>query len=279
MTLDKLDYVLAVAEERNLRKAAARLYISQPGLTAYLNKLEQHLGVKLFNRNVNPIQITKAGALYIAKMKEIQKEETMLRLTLKDMEAQHRTLRIGMGMTRGMQWLPILIPAFQKLHPDVSIHVQDGGLKDMESGIADGSLHLAFGALTSALPEITYEDIRKEPIYCVIPRSLDCGEQFAPQEATIYHPAVITREQLDGKTFLMPAPTNGFYAFTDYILSQQGIHPGCSIMLGNLDTAYHLAAKGSGILIINAFDYHRIYPYLDTKLAFCVFSNPPIYRL
>lgn len=279
MTLDKFDYVLAVAEERNLRRAAARLYISQPGLTAYLNKLEQHLGVKLFNRNVSPIQITEAGALYIAKMKEIQRSETMLRTTLRDMGAPRRTFRVGMGMTRGMQWLPVLLPAFQKMHPDVSVHVQGGGLKDMECGIMDGSLDVAFGAMTSAFPEITYEDVRREMIYCVIPRSTRCGSQFAAHEATIYHPARITGQQLEGETLLLPSPTNGFYAFTDHVISQQEIHPASTIMLSNLDTAYHLAAKGCGALIINAFDYHRAYPQFDTKLAFCLFSNPPVYRL
>ena len=279
MTLDKFDYVLAVAEERNLRKAAARLYISQPGLTAYLNKLEQHLGVKLFNRNVNPIQITEAGALYIAKMKEIQKSETMLRMTLQDMGAPRRTFRIGMGTTRGMQWLPVLLPAFQKMHPDVSVHIQSGGLKDMECGIIDGSLDVAFGALTSAFPEITYEDVRIEMIYCVVPRNSACGKAFASHEATIYHPAMITGQQLEGETFLLPSPTNGFYAFTDHVLSQQGIRPASTMILSNLDTAYQLAARGCGALIINAFDYHRIYPQYDTKLAFCVFSTPPVYRL
>ena len=54
MTLDKFEYVLAVAEEKNLTKAAKRLYISQPGLTSYINKLEQYLGIKLFDRSTAP---------------------------------------------------------------------------------------------------------------------------------------------------------------------------------------------------------------------------------
>lgn len=279
MTLDKFDYVLAVAEERNLRKAAARLYISQPGLTIYLNKLEQYLGVKLFNRNVNPIQITEAGALYIAKMKELKKNETVLRTTLKDMGTPGRVLRVGMGMTRGMQWLPILLPAFKALHPDVSVHIQDGGLNDLEYGIIDGSIDVAFGAMNSSFPEITYENLRKEYIYCVIPRSSPVGKQFLPSEATIYHPARITGEQLKDMTFLHPAPTNGFYSFTDSILNQHDIYPRNTITLSNLDTAYQLAANGCGTLIINAFDYHRTYPQLDVKLAFCVLDQPTTYRL
>lgn len=88
MTLDKFDYVLALAEEKNLTKEAKRLYISQPGLTAYINKLEEYLGIRLFDRTTVPIRITEAGTLYIKKMKQIQKEELQLRMDLKDMADQ-----------------------------------------------------------------------------------------------------------------------------------------------------------------------------------------------
>lgn len=279
MTLEKLDYVLAVAEERNLRRAAARLYISQPALTAYLNKLEHHLGTKIFDRNVTPIQITEAGALYITKMKEIQKSEALLRMTLQDMGTARRTLRLGMGMTRGMQWLPVLLPAFQKIHPDVSVQIQGGGLKDLELGIIDGSIDVAFGAMTSAFPEITYEELRKEWIYCVIPRSFECAKDFSANEATIYHPAVISIQKLNQQTFLMPSPTNGFFPFMERVMSQYEFRPTNSITMTNMDTAYHLAAKGCGILITNAFDFHRAYPQYDAKLAFCTFGPIPEYRL
>lgn len=61
MRLDKLDYVLALAEERNLTRAARKAFISQPALTNYINRLEEQLGVKLFDRSVTPIEITRAG--------------------------------------------------------------------------------------------------------------------------------------------------------------------------------------------------------------------------
>ena len=56
--MDKLEYVLTLAEERNLTRAAARLFISQPTLTNYINRLESELGIKLFDRTVQPIQVT-----------------------------------------------------------------------------------------------------------------------------------------------------------------------------------------------------------------------------
>lgn len=283
MTLEKLDYVLALAEERNMRKASARLYISQPGLTAYINKLERHLGVKLFDRTVSPIQITEAGTLYISKMKEIQKTEAILRAQLQDMGTKRRTLRIGMGMTRGMQWLPILLPSFQKVHPDVSIRIQEGSLQDLESGIANNTLDVAFGAMTPGFADITYENLREELIYCVIPRSAPGFSHLKSHEATLYHPGYLKPEQLKSLTILMPSPSNGYFQFTQNALmnlfQQKELQIQDTMVISNLDTAYKLAAAGCGALIINAYDYHRAHPELDPKLAFYMLGEKPIYRI
>lgn len=278
MTLDKFEYILAVAEEKNLTKAARRLYISQPGLTAYINKLEQYLGIKLFDRAASPIRVTEAGALYISKMQEIQKQEALLRMTLQDMGSEHRVFRIGMGGTRGSHWLPILIPAFQAENPGVLLQIQDGGLQALEDGIRSGNLDVAFGAMNSGYPDLIYSPIHKEYIYCVIPRTFSCVAQFGPDEATVSHPALIDHELLRNIPFLVPLPNNGFYNFTNQIMQQYKILPKETLPLSNLDIAYKLAANGCGALFINAFDFHRWHPNLDADLAFCILSSPPVYR-
>lgn len=278
MTLDKFEYVLAVAEEKNLTKAAKRLYISQPGLTSYINKLEQYLGIKLFDRSTSPIRVTEAGALYISRMQEIQKEEALLRLTLQDMGSSRRVFRIGMGGTRGTHWLPILIPAFQSANPGVLIQLQDGGLQVLEDGIRNRDLDVAFGAMNSGYPELEYHVIHREYIYCVIPRSFPFSQQFAPDEATVSHPALIDGAELHGLPFLIPLPNNGFYHITRQIFQQYKIVPRETLALSNLDIAYKLAGKGCGALIINAFDFHQWHPNLANQLAFCILSNPPICR-
>ena len=70
MLYEKWNYVLAIAEEQNLTRAAKRLFISQPALTLYLNRLEKELGVKLFDRSRTPILLTEAGKYYVEQMKK-----------------------------------------------------------------------------------------------------------------------------------------------------------------------------------------------------------------
>ena len=68
MTPEKLNYLLVLAEEQNISRAAKRLFITQPTLTACINNLERKLGVKLFDRTHNPIRLTGSGKMYLKKM-------------------------------------------------------------------------------------------------------------------------------------------------------------------------------------------------------------------
>ena len=99
-----------MAEERNLTRAARKAFISQPTLTNYINRLEEQLGVKLFDRSVTPIEITRAGALYIEQMKKIQLAETNLRNELRILGSMETVFHLGIGATRGNHWLPLLLP-------------------------------------------------------------------------------------------------------------------------------------------------------------------------
>lgn len=110
----RLDYVLMLAQEKNMTKAAEKLYISQPTLTKYINRLEEELGVRLFDRSVQPIQVTRAGITFIEEMKKIQNRELMLKAKLLEMSREKSTIRVGVAPVRGEYILPSAICRFLK---------------------------------------------------------------------------------------------------------------------------------------------------------------------
>ena len=65
MKFNEFEYFLTIAELGSLSKAAEKLYVSQPSLTQYINRLEDNLGIKLFDRSKSPINLTPAGELYL----------------------------------------------------------------------------------------------------------------------------------------------------------------------------------------------------------------------
>lgn len=149
MSLDKLDYVLALAEERNLTRAAHKAFISQPTLTNYINRLEEQLGVKLFDRSVTPIEITRAGALYIEQMKKIQLAETNLRNELRILGSMETVFHLGIGATRGNHWLPLLLPEFCRRHPEMGIQLHEQGEEFLEAGVRPGRI-LSYSNMSTA---------------------------------------------------------------------------------------------------------------------------------
>ena len=141
MLTDRLNYVLAIAEERNITAAAHKLYVSQPTLTVYLNRLESELGVKLFDRSRTPITLTPAGVYYIEEMKKIEESEQKMRSSIRLVADPSRTLLVGIGQVRGSNWLPQILPDFCSIHPDVNVQIlqavesRQGGMLKMENSI------------------------------------------------------------------------------------------------------------------------------------------------
>ena len=184
MLHEKLDYVLAVAEERNLTKAAQRLYISQPTLSMYLNRLEQELGTKLFDRTKTPVVITPAGQYYVQKMKQVALAEQVIREELRTMSHPMQTFVVGIGQVRGNYWLPIVLPEFCRCHPEVAVQLHEQGESGLEDGVRQGEIDLAFGVLNTSYPELCYEKLADEQVVLAVPRSFDCVAGLGPCEGT-----------------------------------------------------------------------------------------------
>lgn len=274
MSMDKFDYVLALAEERNLTRAAKKAFISQPALTNYINKLESQLGVKLFDRSVSPIQITRAGALYIERMKKIQMAENSLFSELRALGAQETVFHFGIGATRGSHWLPFLIPEFCRRHPEVALQLHEHGEAFLEDGVRRGEIDLAFGALNTSYPELTYEKLADEQVLLAVPRCFPCVSSLLPHEGTPEAPVLLDAEAVRDLPFLLPYPGNGFYRCAQMLLTQAGAKPGRVLNYANMNTAYQLAARGVGALFITPALFNKFLPHLQADLAFCTLQEP-----
>lgn len=122
---DRLNYLTTLAEEQSITRAAARLFISQPALTAFLNRTEEELGVRLFDRSTTPIRITKAGAYYLSELEKICVMQDRLHQELSDFSSNDPELRIniGIGRNRGSIWLSSVMPELNRLYPDMRLTI------------------------------------------------------------------------------------------------------------------------------------------------------------
>jgi len=275
VTLDKFNYILAVVEEQTLTRAAKKLYISQPTLTNYINKLEESLGVKLFDRSVTPIQVTKAGAVYIERMKRIQRESERLINEMRQMGHRQTVFNFGIDASRGDHWLPYIIPEFCHRYPNVSIQLHETAEEGLENGVLNGTIDLAVCVLNANYPGLVYEEITEETVFLAIPRTFSCVSRLQGWMATTSNPYRITPEEIGTIPFLLPYPESDFYRYVAFQMEMAGLVPSQVVRYSNMNTAYQLAGAGVGAVFITPAFFTRKYPEIHRNLAFCFLQNLP----
>lgn len=258
MLLDRLDYVIAVAEVQNLTRAAEQLHISQPALTVYLNRLESELGVKLFDRAKNPVQLTDAGRYYLNEMKKVRAATQSIRQDLQAIADPTRTLRLGIGQVRGNHWLPIMLPAFCQQYPQVNVHVMQSTESRLAELLLQDKIDLVFGALPTlpAAAERQLEIVKlfpaPEPLLLTAHRAYGLVPPEVRDRFDFRRPCTIPPATLEGLPFIVPEVSNGLYDPLHSILSSHNLHPSRTITVTNMVTGLQLATQGLGVQLIYA---------------------------
>lgn len=274
MNKEKLEYLLAVAEAGNITKAAKRLYISQPALTAYINKLEKKYGVKLLNRNAQPIRLTYAGERFIEMTRRILNLQSQLEMEMEEIAQMRRgRLVLGIGNTRGDFWLPHILPEFLRNYPGIEVKIVEGKNDFFEDALKNNSIDLCILSLPIISAEIDYELISEEMILLVVPQDHPILQGKDLEDNSVYNPLLIDPNVLNGQKFICPSYGHGLYNCTNYFFEKYAIKPGEIIEINNSDTAFHLASEGFGLVFTPE---SSMTPPLPEKIpVFCVLEHPP----
>lgn len=148
-----IEYVIAIAEEKSLSKAAEKLYISQPALSQRLKKLEAELGTPLFIRDNTGLSITDAGRIYINGGRSILKIKQDALHKLSGMNRRNKDLlRFGCATSLALE----CIPAFRKKYPDIELITQRCNTPAAKEALITGRMDIAV-LLTSSLQHSTLE--------------------------------------------------------------------------------------------------------------------------
>ncbi|MBL9128929.1 MAG: LysR family transcriptional regulator [Verrucomicrobiales bacterium] len=172
MELRHLRYFVAVAEEENVTRAAARLHVSQPPLTRQIHDLEEELGVALFERNGKSIRLTEAGRVFLrearASLQRVEEAVAAVRVAARE---QHGELRLGYAPSPSVEILPLLLSAFQRQCPNVRVTLHDHSSPEMLAGLREGQLHAALMMQPSrpAAQGVTFAPLRTYPVGILVP--------------------------------------------------------------------------------------------------------------
>lgn len=243
MELRHLRYFIAVAEEQNIGRAAARLHISQPPLTRQIQQLEEELGVQLFIRTPRGMELTSAG-------EQLLEEARNIRAVVE--QATERTQRAGQGKLGRfdvgifgsgiLDIIPRLLAEFRSAFPDVKIVLHSLNKHEQIEALRQRRINVGFNRIITPLPDIDSELVTTESLLLAIHASHPLAAlPVVPFAALAEHPLVMF-------------PTGSRPGLIDKVMGlcqQVGFVPQVAQEVGDVVSAVALVANGFGACLVS----------------------------
>ena len=198
MDLRSLYYFVTVAEERNITRAAERLNMSQPPLSAQIKGLEEELGIQLFIRGKRQLTITDAGVLLLRRAKQILELAAQTQHELKSMEGLSGNLNISLVEGRAPYLLARWIAGFRAEFPKVTVHLWNGSGDDVLERLNRGLADLALVAAPYNAELMEGITVGREPWVAILSRQHPLAQEegdFLPLRKLVGQPLFIPSRQ------------------------------------------------------------------------------------
>ena len=237
MTLTELRYVVAVARERHFGRAAEACFVSQPTLSVAVKKLEEELGVQLFERGPGEVTVTPAGLKIVEQAQRVLEEASRI----KDLAAAGRDplagpLRLGAIYTIGPYLLPKLIPILRRTAPAMQLHIQENFTHRLADSLKGGEVDVILIALPFNEPGIETRALYDEPFFVAVPK----GHAWEERKR-------VTSEELAKESLLLLGEG---HCFRDQVLEFCHTTRTRAIEGGSLETIRQMVAGGVGITVL-----------------------------
>jgi len=242
MELRQLAYFVAVAEEANFTRAAARVHISQSGVSAQIRQLEQDLGATLFDRSGRTATLTAAGAAALDEARATLRASAAVRAAVDDVNQLLRG-RLVVGMVTACTVTPLFdaLAAFHARHPGIEVELLEDAseqlVADLRRGVIDLALVGAAGAPPPGLDSLT---IISEALVAAV----------AADHPLAKRRRVTVGELGDHSIISLPVGT-GIRAVFDQACAERGVVPDIALQASAPDAVADLAERGLGVAILS----------------------------
>jgi LysR family hydrogen peroxide-inducible transcriptional activator len=170
VTLTELRYVVAVARERHFGHAAQSCFVSQPTLSVAIKKLEEELGVMLFERGPGEISVTAVGQRVVEQAQRVLEEAARVKeLAQAGHDPLAGALRLGAIYTIGPYLLPKLIPVLRRKAPAMQLLIQENYTHRLGEMLKQGGVDAILVALPFAEPGVAVRALYDEPFLVALP--------------------------------------------------------------------------------------------------------------
>lgn len=243
MELRHLRYFVTVVEEQSITKAAEKLCIAQPPLSRQIQKLEEELGILLFERGSRPVRTTEAGQFFYQHAVQILTHTAQATSMAKRISSVNKIVRIGYVSSLLYALLPQIIYLFRQNNPDIEVELIECGTKDQIEALKQGKIDIGFGRLRISDPAIKRILLREEKLKLAVHKNHHLAKYI---DQGIYLSQIINEP-----IFSYPASQKpNFSTLIQSIFTELGLVPKDMIEVREIHLALGLVSSGEGICII-----------------------------
>ncbi|MDF2721011.1 MAG: transcriptional regulator [Paenibacillus sp.] len=245
MEFRQLQYTIQIAAEKNFSRAAEKLHIAQPSLSQQLSKLEKELGVLLFHRNTNSVELTHAGALFVEKAQKIIDMAGEIKQEMDDISKLRKgRLIIGSMPITGAHLLPIVLPVFRERYPEIEVHLVEETSADLTALTAEGRTDLSLLSLPIMEHALDYDVLIEEEIRLAVPPEHPLADRLDNRTVDL----ALFRDE----PFIVLKKGQGLRQTAIDFCLDAGFSPTIVFESSNIETVQSLVAAGMGVAFVPA---------------------------
>lgn len=245
MNVRDYEYIVEIASQGSISRAADRLSITPGALSKYLSRIEQELNIQLFMRLGNQFSLTKAGQRYVELGRLIIDLDGQLERDIAGM-IENGDAALHLGVPRGMNSFIMerVLPAFYDSGNSDQISVERGGSRDLITMLEEGKLDLCIAYASERRPHLVYEKLARVQPVLAVPTGSSLVKKAVRKEGYIY-PVLEDKEWLD-QPYICITKSTYSGRLAEGLFASLGKHPPVRLYTGDTDTALSAVENGIG---------------------------------
>ncbi len=243
MEWQQFEYFQVVARMQHITRAAETLSISQPALSRSIARLEEELGVPLFERQGRTIRLNHYGELFLKRVDRIMKEFQEGKQEIQDLlDPGYGEVSVGFMPTLGTYLIPNLISSFQVDYPNVNFRFKQNANDSLLAQLESGEIDFCLVSSIEDNPQVQWIQLWSEELFIIV-----------PSHHRLAHCESVTLQEIADEPFVLLEKGNGLRGITDQLFHEAGISPKVTFEGAEVHTIVAFVAAGLGVTLIPDF--------------------------
>ena len=266
---DGMEYVYAVYQAGSFQKAAEKLFISQPSISASVRRVEDRIGSQIFDRGMKPLGLTECGREYICLAEKIMAMEREFSEYVNDWEGLRRgRLVLGGSSFFSSLVLPPMMAAFREKYPRLTLELVEESTGKLEDMLDRGLIDLVVDYAIPNPEKYDAEILKEDHVILAVPRGNPVNQKLdgyrippeaigTPAQSAI---AAVPIELFRDEAFILMKPENDTRQRADALCATGGFHPKNAMEFDQQTTSYLVGCSGAGITFVSSILVSRLSP-------------------